>query len=252
MSRPLQYGDPRQLGPYRLHGRLTEGPAGVVYLGERKDGQSVSVALLSDGAAGDASARDRFRAAVLQGDGVPDMPQVLGADPEGSAPWAAVPYEPGRPGAEAFLAPVVTSGQLSGVARGPGFVPYWAAASGPARRGWGGLPAIAGFGRPNGRSAVPLVIALIVLFLLLMLLLLLLLAFLAPSEEPQPTPQPTPNSASPSPSGSPSPSPSGSPSPSPSPSDSPGQSPSPSPSGSLSPTPDPSGTLPPPSDDPIV
>ncbi|MQA96746.1 MAG: hypothetical protein GEV11_19675 [Streptosporangiales bacterium] len=255
MSRPLQYGDPRQLGPYRLRGRLSEGPAGVVYLGEARDGRSVSLALLSDGAAGDAAARDRFRAAVLQGDGVPDRPQVLAADPESSAPWAAVPHEAGRPGAEAFLAPVVTAGQLSGVARGPGFAPYWAGASGPARRGWGGLPAVAGFGRPSGRSAAPLVIALIVLFLLLLLLLLLLLALLSgPSEDARPTPSPAPSSAtpsqsqSPSPSSSPSPSQSGSPSPSQSPS--PGQSPTPSPSGS--PGPRPTGTGPEPTDGPIV
>src|SRR3954465_9481729 len=64
MPKPLQAGDPGELGPFRLEARLHESAAGIVYLGSDPRGRRVEVALLTTAAAGDAAARDRFRAAV--------------------------------------------------------------------------------------------------------------------------------------------------------------------------------------------
>jgi hypothetical protein len=64
MPKPLQFGDPAELGPFRLESRLHESAAGIVYLGADPQGRPVEVALLTTAAAGDAAARDRFRTAV--------------------------------------------------------------------------------------------------------------------------------------------------------------------------------------------
>src|SRR5690349_254800 len=120
MPKPLKAGDPGELGPFRLESRLHESPAGIVYLGLDPHGRRVTVALLTTAAAGDAAARDRFRAAVEAEtpppDPVPRTPSapgpeepapVIAALAEGAAPWVATTYETGRPGAERFLEPVL-------------------------------------------------------------------------------------------------------------------------------------------------
>jgi hypothetical protein len=139
MPEPLQVGDPGELGPFRLESRLHESPAGIVYLGTDRQGRSVEVALLTSAAAGDAAARDRFRAAVsaelprpMGRPAAPPVPSpgepspVLAAYTEGAAPWVATAYEDGRSGAERFLEPVMLRrGWGMRRRRGPQFQPYW-------------------------------------------------------------------------------------------------------------------------------
>ncbi len=226
MPKPLQLGDPGELGPFRLDSRLAESPAGIVYLGSDPSGRPVEVALLTTSAAGDAAARDRFRAAVSAetarpgpGEGSP----VLASLTEGAAPWVATAYEEGRSGAERFLEPVLLKRGWGGVRHrrgGPQFQPYWL--SGP--RG----PALqpvepAGAPEPAGdtRGLATAVISLAALLALLALLVVLLFSCEPKDPKPpQPTPPPVPTQPAvplppPSPSVRPTPSKSGSPAPHP-------------------------------------
>ncbi|WP_336215554.1 hypothetical protein [Nonomuraea sp. LPB2021202275-12-8] len=151
VASPLQFGDPPRLGPFVVQARLHSAPAGFVYLGQAPDGRAVSLAVLTRGAAVDAAARDRFVTALreaaatdrtsvrswlgwtskTQASVVEDVPPVLGMN-TGHAPWVAVPYVPGKPGAERFLEPVMVGGTLIGLAHGPDFVPYWLTDRAPA------------------------------------------------------------------------------------------------------------------------
>jgi hypothetical protein len=97
MSRPLESADPPQLGPFRLTARLRESPAGIVYLGEDPYGIRVSVAVLTRGAAGDAAARERFQAAIIEElPAGPARPLVRPRPvaPTGSTAWGARPPAP--------------------------------------------------------------------------------------------------------------------------------------------------------------
>ncbi|MFG2019635.1 hypothetical protein [Actinomadura geliboluensis] len=251
MSRPLPPGDPVQLGPFRLSARLSESAAGIVFLGVDGEGRRASVAVLNRGAAGDAAARDRFRAAinaaVPAAGGVPGrgpgeaaggtggQAPVVAAHPDGPAPWVATLYEPDRVGAERFLEPVVFQGPgrawWGGRRRGPQFQPYWlgsgepaleAPRPGPAAPVPGGVPAGE---RPPERNLVAAVVALAAALLVLALLMAVLFACQPTAEEPPPTPpEPTPTFQQPSRSPTPSRSPSGPPR-------SPSSPPTPSPSG---------------------
>ncbi|WP_166427670.1 hypothetical protein [Nonomuraea mesophila] len=233
VASPLQYGDPPRLGPYVVQARLQTAPAGFVYLGRAPDGRAVSLAVLTRGAALDAAARDRFvtavkeagesrssgmrgwleragrpRGAVLDG-----APEVLDMD-GGRAPWVAVPYVPGRAGAERFLEPVMVGGTLIGEAHGPDFVPYWLTDRAPA------LPRLTRRRRPltETRKRVLMAALALVLLLILVTAILLLLVLGRQENEPQPrqlpptvfvpTPPPTPETPEPQPSPSQSPEPS--------------------------------------------
>lgn len=228
MSRPLPYGDPTRLGPFRLTARLDETAAGIVFLGVGDDGRTVSVAVLTKGAAEDAAARDRFRAAVVAaldrpGAGGPvggsgahgsvwapaasrgagglaeggDAAPVVGAQPDGPAPWVATAYEPGRPGAERFLEAVSFSGSFlgrqRGLRRGPHFQPYWAGSREPAMAGTsrtlapGEAPTEV---KPVPRSVAAAVLSLAALLGVLALLMLVLFSC-RPAVEPLPPPPPT-------------------------------------------------------------
>lgn len=133
MSGPLQHHDPPRLGPFVLQARLGRAPGGIVYLGQGPDGRAVSVAVLTIGAALDGAARDRFvtaiRAASRRRGG--DLPPIV-AMHDGQAPWVAVPYVPGGPGAERFLDRIMVSGMLAGRGSGPDFAPYWLGDRAPA------------------------------------------------------------------------------------------------------------------------
>ncbi|MGI5329645.1 hypothetical protein [Actinomadura nitritigenes] len=241
MSRPLPPGDPAQLGPFRLSARLSESAAGIVFLGVDGEGRRASVAVLNRGAAEDAAARDRFRAAINaavpgaggagrggagDGGGAP----VVAAQPDGPAPWVATAYEAEGPGAERFLEPVVLGGSRRwGRRRGPQFQPHWLGSSEAAlarprpERVVGPVAAPEG---PPERSLVAAVLALAAALVVLVLLMAVLFACQPrpkdpPPEPPEPTPSVAPSAppsvpqqpGRPSPppsSGSPSPSPSGS------------------------------------------
>ncbi|MCO6005807.1 protein kinase [Actinoallomurus purpureus] len=57
---PLYPDDPRQVGDFRLTGRVGEGGQGIVYRGEASDGAAVAVKLLRGDLWGDDAARSRF------------------------------------------------------------------------------------------------------------------------------------------------------------------------------------------------
>ncbi|MBT2211930.1 MULTISPECIES: hypothetical protein [Actinomadura] len=215
MSRPLPPGDPAQLGPYRLSARLSETAAGIVFLGVDGQGRRASVAVLNRGAAGDAAARDRFRAAInaaVPGRGGPVAPvpggpaPVVAAQPEGPAPWVATVYEAERAGAERFLEPVLLGASRGrwGRRRGPGFQPHWLGSGEPALDRPVPPPVEAGpvpvGERPPERSMVRAVLGLAAVLLVLAVLMGVLFACQPEVEEPPPLPpEPTPTVRVPSP-----------------------------------------------------
>ncbi|GAA0344365.1 hypothetical protein NE235_33155 [Actinoallomurus spadix] len=242
MPKPLQVGDPAELGPFRLRSRLRESIAGIVYLGADADDRPVTVALLTAAAAGDAAARDRFRAAiaretppqdpvprVLPEPGPGEPAPVIAALTEGGAPWVATTFEEGRAGAERFLEPVLPQRGWTGrVRRGPQFQAHWVSGpAGPAVSAEG--PPVSGpvaaFGDSKGLAAAVLSLAAL---LALLVLLVFLLFSCEPTQPAPPIPTETPTSTPVSPEPSPSLT---SPRPSPSPGRSTPGSPRPSPSG---------------------
>ncbi|WP_157247174.1 hypothetical protein [Nonomuraea typhae] len=197
MASPLQHGDPPHLGPFTVQARLHVLQSGFVYLAQARDGRAVSLAVLTRGAALDAAARDRFVTAVRESAPaarrgwfgratvLDSPPQVLAMD-AGPAPWVAVPYQPGRPGAERFLEPVMVGGMLIGQAHGPDFVPYWLRDSDPA------LPGAPGAPRPLTETARRVLLALAVLVALLLLGVVIALVLLIGRQDSDPPPQPLP------------------------------------------------------------
>ncbi|MCW2900092.1 MAG: hypothetical protein JWO67_2357 [Streptosporangiaceae bacterium] len=199
MSRPLPYGDPTSLGPFQLTARLSQTPAGITYLGTDPAGRQVSVAVMTRGAAGDAAARDRFRAAILAADQSDPAP-VVAAEPHGPAPWVATTFQPDAPGAERFLDAVLLEGSFGDgeVSRrgGPQFQPYWIGSREPA------LGDPGAHGPPGGpetetgdrgrRGVVATMITLVALLALLLLLMSVLYAC-RPVDIPQPVPTDLPS-----------------------------------------------------------
>jgi hypothetical protein len=228
MSRSSPAGDPTRLGPFQLTGRVDETPAGIVYQGVDPHGRQVTLAVLNQGAADDAAARDRFRAAILaepldrrppDGTGA-----IVGAEPEGPTPWVATLREPGSSGAERFLGAVLLKGRFgrrAGRIRGPLFQPHWLGSRQPALS-----PAGLGPMRESDRGIAMIIMTVAALLVLAAVLMLLLFAC-GPTAQPQPTPTPvfptptqTTQSPTPTPTrSSPSPTPSRSGSPRPTPSD---------------------------------
>jgi serine/threonine kinase PknH len=94
---PLTDDDPRQVGPYRLAGRIGAGGMGRVYLATAPDGQQVAVKMVRPDLAGDAEFRDRFRREVAAARRVHGRftAEVLAAEVDGGQPWLATAYVPG-------------------------------------------------------------------------------------------------------------------------------------------------------------
>jgi serine/threonine protein kinase len=108
---PLTADDPRQIGPYRLQGRLGRGGMGTVYLGFSPEDRAVAVKVPTATLAGDETFRLRFRQEVnaarrVHGSAVA---AVLDADPDAERPWMATEYVEGRSLNEA----VTERGELS-------------------------------------------------------------------------------------------------------------------------------------------
>lgn len=216
MPKPLQPGDPGEIGSFQIESRLRESPVGIVYLATDPVGRPVSVALLTTAAAGDAAARDRFRAAIAAEtpppDPVPRTPPVpapgepapiVAALPEGGAPWVATAYEEGRASAERFLEPVLLRrGWGFRGRRGPQFEPYWASGpSGPALRA--AEPAAEAPAAPGDSRGLAAAVLSLAALLALLTLLMVLLFSCEPDEPVPPLPVDTPTSAPASPEPSP-------------------------------------------------
>ena len=93
----LRAGDPPQIGPYLLLGRLGAGGMGQVFLGRSLGGRLVAVKVIRAELAGDPGFRARFArevAAARRVSGVFTAP-VVDADPTAPLPWLVTGYVSG-------------------------------------------------------------------------------------------------------------------------------------------------------------
>jgi serine/threonine protein kinase len=100
----LEPGDPAQIGPFRLLGRLGEGGMGRVFLGASPGGRKVAVKIVHPHYAEDPEFRRRFSrevAAARQVGGF-HAALVVDADPDANPPWMATAYIQGPSLAEAI------------------------------------------------------------------------------------------------------------------------------------------------------
>jgi ABC-type amino acid transport substrate-binding protein/predicted Ser/Thr protein kinase len=91
---PLVAGDPRQVGPFVLSGRIGEGGQGTVYLGESESGERAAVKVLHVKFTGDAMARSRFARELKAAERVASFctARVISADLDGDTPYIASEY----------------------------------------------------------------------------------------------------------------------------------------------------------------
>ncbi|MEU9214613.1 protein kinase [Streptomyces sp. NPDC048415] len=94
---PLEDGDPRVVGGYRLVARLGSGGMGRVYLSHTPGGRAVAVKVIRPELAENAEFRKRFRAEVAAASRVHGLytAPVVDSDTGGSVPWCATAYVPG-------------------------------------------------------------------------------------------------------------------------------------------------------------
>lgn len=271
LAYPLTESDPPRVDEFWLDARLNAQPSGVTYLGHDACDTPVLLMLLSEGAAGDLAARERFAGRVnglhiddvvarggkgqdegrlarrFRGEG--EVPPVPGGAPV--APWSALTH--GGAGSARRTRAILDDVELAmlpqqGSPAGPDYRHYWID---KVRPGLTRLWPLPWPGRHTRAGWVSILVSWLLMMLLAALAVLIAIWIFhddPPQTPPPPTGQtsspqsgspppgsPSPDSASPSPeSGSPSPD-SASPSPTDgSPSQTPSMSGSPSPSGSES------------------
>ena len=93
----LRAGDPRQVGPYQLLGRLGCGGMGSVFLGRPDTGSLAAVKVIRADLAGDPGFRARFDQEVAAAGRVSGQftAALADADTTGPVPWLATSYVPG-------------------------------------------------------------------------------------------------------------------------------------------------------------
>lgn len=86
--------DPREIGPYRLLGRLGRGGMGAVYLGRSRGGREVALKVIRGELAADQHFRQRFEREVAAARRVGGFyaAEVVDADTESDRPWMATNY----------------------------------------------------------------------------------------------------------------------------------------------------------------
>jgi hypothetical protein len=127
--KPLESGDPREVGQYQLLGRLGSGGMGQVFLGQSPGGRLVAVKLIRAELAADPEFRARFAREVAVARHVSGAftAPVVDADPDAPQPWMITAYVPGPSLADAVyeqgplpLASVMTL--AAGLAEGLGAI----------------------------------------------------------------------------------------------------------------------------------
>ncbi|MGH3239139.1 MAG: WD40 repeat domain-containing serine/threonine protein kinase [Spirillospora sp.] len=95
--KPLRHGDPPQVGPYRLEGRLGAGGMGEVFLGVSPGGRRVAVKVIRAEHTDRPEFRVRFAREVEAARRVGGFytAYVVDADPDAAEPWMATAYIPG-------------------------------------------------------------------------------------------------------------------------------------------------------------
>ena len=95
---PLKTTDPREIGPYRLAGRLGAGGMGVVYLGVSPTADRFAVKVINANLVSDDEFRRRFSAEVetLRTVVGTRVARLERADLAAENPWLAIAYVPGR------------------------------------------------------------------------------------------------------------------------------------------------------------
>ncbi|WP_280257905.1 serine/threonine-protein kinase [Nocardia wallacei] len=93
---PLDSGDPREIGPYRLLARLGSGGMGDVFLGRSPGGRRVAIKAVHPHLAADAEFVERFEREVAAARAVGGFctAAVVDADPGAERPWLATEYIP--------------------------------------------------------------------------------------------------------------------------------------------------------------
>ena len=93
----LEAGDPSQIGPFRLLGRLGEGGMGRVFLGASPGNRKVAIKVVHPRHAQDPEFRRRFAREVTAARQVGGFHTalVVDADPDADPPWMATAYIPG-------------------------------------------------------------------------------------------------------------------------------------------------------------
>jgi len=94
---PLSAGDPVQIGPYRLRGRLGAGGMGQVFLPSTPAGRPVALKVVRPELSGDREFRARFRQEIAAARRVRGLytAELVDADPDAHPPWLATAYVPG-------------------------------------------------------------------------------------------------------------------------------------------------------------
>jgi hypothetical protein len=224
----LLIDDPPQIGKFWLDARMAARPSGIAYLAHGEDSEPVMLIMLSEGAASDAAARDRFAAEINkmhidtviargganQDDGrMADKYQNPDDDPiEPSpvplAPWAVLAFD-GSPDAIAEADRVLRSVDLSsspelGTPSGPDYQLHWIKRSKPGNWRLWPLPWPGRKDRAGWMSIMVSWLLMLVLAALALLIVVLVFQNTPPVSPPPPLPSSATQSASGGGSGSPS------------------------------------------------